>query len=198
MEALEKLKKDKRSLKLSLTKYLNELAVELSLEAPKKEKITERLQDIEKRRDELLELLDNLQALYKEKSETTNAALIEEETDGIVDRVDSETSGARLFLAKGGAKTSDENFNAKIKSGKLESTCAKDGHVVDPNKQLERIQIPKFSGDKMKYSTWWVAFSSCVDETSLSPQFKMLRLESCLEGEAAEMVRGLGYSSEAY
>ena len=50
----------------------------------------------------------------------------------------------------------------------------------------------------MKYSTWWAAFSSCVDETSLSPQFKMLWLESCLEGEVAETVRGLGYSSEAY
>ena len=64
MEDLEKLKKDKRSLKSSLTKYLNELAVELSLETPKKEKITERLQqevDIEKRRDELLEVLDNIQ-----------------------------------------------------------------------------------------------------------------------------------------
>ena len=50
----------------------------------------------------------------------------------------------------------------------------------------------------MKYLTWWAAFSSCVDETSLSPQFKMLPLESCLEGEAAETVRGLGYSLEAY
>ena len=28
--------------------------------------------------------------------------------------------------------------------------------------------------------------------------FKMLRLERCLEDEAAETVRGLGYSSEAY
>ena len=37
IETLEKLKKDKRSLKSSLTKYLNELAVESSLEAPKKE-----------------------------------------------------------------------------------------------------------------------------------------------------------------
>ena len=100
MEGLEKLKKDKRSLKTSLTKYLNELAVELSLETPKKERITERLQDIEKRRDELLELLDNLQALHKEKSEMTNAASIEEEANGMVDRVDSETSGAWLFLAK--------------------------------------------------------------------------------------------------
>ena len=69
--------------------------------------------------------------------------------------------------------------------------------MIDPSKQLERIRIPKFSGDKMKYSTWWAAFSSCVDET-LSPQFKMLRLEICLEGEVPETVRGLGYSWEAY
>ena len=81
-------KKEKRLLKSSLTKYLNELAAELSLEAPKKERIMERLQDIEKRQDELLKLLDNLQALYKEKSEMTNAASIEEEADGILDRVE--------------------------------------------------------------------------------------------------------------
>lgn len=37
-----------------------------------------------------------------------------------------------------------------------------------------------------------------MDETNLSPQFKMLRLESCLEGEAAETVKGLGYSEHAY
>ena len=194
METLEKLKKDKRSLKSSLTKYLNELAVELSLEAPKKERIAERLNDIEKRRDELLELLEKLQAVYKENNETTNVASIEEEADGIVDRVDSETRGARLFLAKGAAKSSEGNSYG----GKSDGTSAKDSHVADPNKQLERIRIPKFSGDKMKYSSWWAAFSSCVDETSVSPQFKMLRLEGCLEGEAAATVKGLGYSSAAY
>ena len=139
MKDLEKLKKDKCSLKASLTKHLNELAVELSLEAPKKERISERLQDIEKRWDELLKLLDNLQALYKEKSKMTNAASIEEDADGIVDRVDSETSGVRLFLAKGAAKTSDVNYNAENKSGKFESTCVRDGHLVDPNKQLKQI-----------------------------------------------------------
>ena len=37
-----------------------------------------------------------------------------------------------------------------------------------------------------------------MDETSLSAQFKMLRLESCLEGEAAETVKGRGYSDYAY
>ena len=37
-----------------------------------------------------------------------------------------------------------------------------------------------------------------MDETNLSAQFKMLQLESCLEGEAAETVKGLGYSDQAY
>lgn len=32
----------------------------------------------------------------------------------------------------------------------------------------------------------------------MDPQFKMLRLESCLEGGAAETVKGLGYSEAAY
>ena len=96
--------------------------------------------------------------------------------------VDSETSGAWLFLAKGVAKTSNVNSNAKNKGGKLESTCVKDGHMVDPNKQLERIRIPKFSGDKIKFSTWWAAFSSCIDELLCHHNLKMFQLESCLEG----------------
>ena len=67
----------------------------------------------------------------------------------------------------------------------------KDGHAVDANKQLERIRIPKFSGDKKEYQSWWAAFSSGVDEANLSTQFKMLRFESCLEGEVAVTVKGL-------
>ena len=174
-----------------------ELSVEASVETPKNERIVDRLNDIEKRQDELLESLENLQALYKENKETANVASIEEEADDIVDRVDSETRGARLFLVKGVAKSTEGNSSAQSKGGNLDNASAKNSHVADPNKQLEQIRIPKFSGDKMKYSSWWAAFSSCVDET-LSPQFKMLQLESCLEDEAEATVKGLGYSSAAY
>lgn len=38
----------------------------------------------------------------------------------------------------------------------------------------------------------------CVDQTGLSAQFKMLRLESCLAGEALETIKGLRYSQAAY
>ena len=37
-----------------------------------------------------------------------------------------------------------------------------------------------------------------MDETNLSAQFEMLWLESCLEGEAAETVKGLGYLDHVY
>ena len=97
---------------------------------------------------------------------------------------------------KSNSKESEGNNTSQI--GTFESAHGKDGHVVDANKQLERIRIPQFSGDKKGYQSWWAAFSSCVDETSqLSAQFKMLRLESC-SGEAAETVKGLGYSDHAY
>ena len=66
------------------------------------------------------------------------------------------------------------------------------------NGQLERIKIPVFGGNKLEFPRWHAAFSSCVDSSSLSSQFKMLRLEGCLTGEAAETVKGLGYSEAAY
>lgn len=34
--------------------------------------------------------------------------------------------------------------------------------------------------------------------TALSAQFKMLRLEACLSGEALETIESLGYSEAAY
>ena len=58
--------------------------------------------------------------------------------------------------------------------------------MVDTNKQLERIRIPKFPNHKKEHQTCLAAFFSPVDGTNLSAHFKMLRLESCLEGEAAE------------
>ena len=37
-----------------------------------------------------------------------------------------------------------------------------------------------------------------MHETNLSAQFKMLRLESSLVGEAAETAKGFGYSDHVY
>ena len=68
--------------------------------------------------------------------------------------------------------------------------------AVDRN--LERLQIPKFDGDKSKFAGFWAAFSAIVDETKALPKYKMLRLKACLEGKAVETIEKLGYSDEAY
>ena len=64
---IEVLKKRKRTLKTSVTKLLNELAAELSTKTPNTENVTAKIQNIDKRRDELLELLDSLSNLVRRK-----------------------------------------------------------------------------------------------------------------------------------
>ena len=64
--------------------------------------------------------------------------------------------------------------------------------------QLERIRIPIFSGNKIDFQRWNATFTSGVDMSSLSPQFKMLLLEACLAGESANTIKGSGYSLTAY
>ena len=40
---------------------------------------------------------------------------------------------------------------------------------------LERIRIPTFSGNKTEFQHWNATFTSCVDASAVSAQFKMLR-----------------------
>ena len=145
-----------------------------------------------------MELLDSLHSLQRENKHASLAASTGDEADKMIDHVDNETIRfqAQLFLSQSNSKESEGNNTSQGET--FESAHGKDGHVFDANKQLERIQSPKFSGDKKEYHSSWSAFSSCVDETNLSAQFEMLWLESCLEGEAAEMVKGLGYLDHAY
>ena len=56
------------------------------------------------------------------------------------------------------------------------------------DRSLERLQIPKFDGDKSKFASFWAAFSAIVDKTSPLSKHKMLRLKACLEGKAAEAI----------
>ena len=177
-------------------KLLDELAAELSTKTPNKENVTAKLQDIDKRRHEFLELMDSLQTLYGEDKLASLAASTGDEADKMIDRVDNETKKARLFLSQDNIKESEGNNTSQ--SGTFESAHGKYVHVVDANKPSRADSNPKVFGRQEEYQSWWAVFSSCVNETNLSAQFKMLRLESCLNGEAAETMKGLGYSDHAY
>ena len=66
------------------------------------------------------------------------------------------------------------------------------------DRNLERIRLPKFNGDKTKFEYFWATFESIVDETDEPAKYKMIRLKSCLEGKAEEAISKLGFSEEAY
>ncbi|PFX14866.1 hypothetical protein AWC38_SpisGene20943 [Stylophora pistillata] len=65
-------------------------------------------------------------------------------------------------------------------------------------KQLTRVSIPVFSGDKRSYGSWKAAFLACVDEAPAIAEYKLLHLKKCLSVEALAAVESLGHSAEAY
>ena len=126
---------------------------------------------------------------------------------------DLETEFDKIKKTKEAEKIGDKETNTacpylaaqvKMSSSKQQEPTEIDAHTnvqqgaSDPNKQLERIRIPIFSGNKMEFQQWFAAFYTCVDKTSLAPQLKNAKVRSCLRGEAAEMIKGLGYSQAAY
>ena len=194
MEAIKELKKSKRELKSTITRALNDLAIRLAAKEPDCTQISASLEHIEGKKEEALAVKRDLETEFDMIKKTEEAEKIGDEADALVDRVDKETNTARSYLAA----------QVKMSSSKQQEATEIDVHTnaqqgaSDPNKQLERIKIPILTGNKMEFQQWFAAFSTCIDKTSLAPQFKMLRLEGCLRGEAAETIKGLGYSQAAY
>ena len=65
-------------------------------------------------------------------------------------------------------------------------------------KQLKRVQISTFSGDKRTYQSWKAAFLACIDSAPAKGEYKLLQLRQYLSGEALNVIENLGHSSAAY
>ena len=148
---IEELKKEKRTLKTSITKVLNELAAKLLTKTPNKENVMAKLQDTDMRRDELLELLDSLQTLYGENTHASLGASTGDEADKMIDRVDNEKKEARLFLLQSNSKESKGNKTSKIAicAGLLIFRGKKSKISQDFQGQI-RGKIDRFRGKKIK------------------------------------------------
>ena len=58
---------------------------------------------------------------------------------------------------------------------------------VDSASLLKRVSVPKFSGNKKNYEAWKAAFYLCVDQARATPEYKLLRMRECLQGEALKL-----------
>ena len=92
----------------------------------------------------------------------------------------------------------EEKLTPSTVSNTVVSPAPTTGLQNDLTKQLSRVSIPVFNGDKHLYEGWKAAFTACVDNTSSTPEYKLLQLRQSLTGEALKVVQGLGHSATAY
>jgi len=93
------------------------------------------------------------------------------------------------------ANDNDSNSNDSSKKAKGSSTTEL-GH--DLWKQLKRVSIPVFSGNKLQYENWKAAFTACIDKAPATPEYKLLQLRQYLSGDALKVIESLGHSASAY
>ena len=65
-------------------------------------------------------------------------------------------------------------------------------------RQLKRVQIPVFAGDKKNYQSWKAAFIACIDSALATTEYKLLQLWRYLSCEALKVIDSLGHSAAAY
>ena len=152
--------------------------------------------EVQKKR-ELLEEQERQLRTAEEQAEKTRQEL------GVLEKGNNEDNGNQQNSEQSNTVERIEVNETLMRTAQISlpansNTPTRGAGATTSQAQLEIIRIPVFSGNKMDFKKWHAAFISCVDLTSLSPQFKMLRLEVCLNGEAAETIKGLGYSTEAY
>ena len=124
-----------------------------------------------------------------------------EEVDSVMEAIDSRMEKIKEEPTKSPSLTYDElNFDKNSKISSMHSNCST-AQTNENSKQLiklKKITLPSFSGNKKEYQAWKAAFAEFVDKTENSPEYKLLQLKELLQGEAAQITSGLGYSKEAY
>ena len=65
-------------------------------------------------------------------------------------------------------------------------------------RQLKRVQIPVFTGNKRRYQSWKAAFLACIDSAPATGEYKLLQLCQYLSGDALKVIENLGHSATAY
>ena len=65
-------------------------------------------------------------------------------------------------------------------------------------RQLKRVSIPLFNGDKINYKNWKPFFNVCVDQVPATAEYKLLQLRQYVPGEAPNEMKNLDHSSLNY
>ncbi|XP_051159293.1 uncharacterized protein LOC127280380 [Leptopilina boulardi] len=91
------------------------------------------------------------------------------------------------------------NINTRLIRDSGESSQSRDS--IEPHRRIKlpRIDLPKFNGNYLEWQNFKDMFESMIaSEHDLADVQKMQYLKSCLEGEAAQLLKHLGTNSSNY
>jgi hypothetical protein len=72
------------------------------------------------------------------------------------------------------------------------------GRTIQQAIKLPKIDLPKFGGDVLKFTSFWQQFESCVDQQELPDITKFNYLVGLLKGDAKYVLEGLSITQENY
>ena len=175
--------------------------------------------------DRLVETLINLSEAYDSHGDIESSDKVLEEVDKLTEEFQSIKLQASKFIAKNmneWTSSSESSFGLKTwvtqqeqqlqntyklqKKFQEEAKAAKSSVAMEAKaeighdmwRQLDRVSILKFSGNKHYYPSWKSAFVACIVKALATPEYKLLQLRQCLQGEPLRVVEKLGHSPEAY
>ena len=172
---LDELKRQKKIVKMQLTKLYSRLMTLMS-EDVDKEAILLALETVEEKRLDAIQILEDLIIIYAKRGDKKNVDRSNDEIDKIIEATDKEITAVKDFLSFLSRKPSSKEF-LQAKSGpyqrdwkleELEEIIPKKGDEIpapsphpgrpfnlSADKKLERIKLPTFNGDKTKFDYFW-------------------------------------------
>ena len=142
----------------------------------------ENKEEVRRMRDEILDLEDELRVILEDLIDVHRSKANDEGASDVIKEL-TEIESDNRFLINNARKFLISNVAACEKVAKsrtperVDEESAKGVDIGrDLWKQLQRVQIPIFSGDKMTFESWRAAFESCVDKAPASAIYKLLQL----------------------
>ena len=144
------------------------------------------------RKDDASSIVSNVGSKKKEYDQKQSELLLEHQR-----LKDADKELQRQFESELLNTSEQQNFAISSKIPKKDKAAS---YQIgdDMWKHLKRVGIPVFSGDKRTYENWKAAFTACIDQSPMTPEYKLLQLRQYLSGPALQIIESLGHTAAAY
>ena len=222
------LKKEKSTSKSSFTLYRNRLVLLIEEHGVPRTEVNRACRKMDSYMKSSMEVMSELSDIYIRNKQLDKATKIVTEMEKLEEEFHSayETVWEFLNLLKNDKSPSaksvgprqrkcsmEESKSVSLRREKMSTeqtmsygnirlhesgSCGNHDIGEDLWRQLKRIELPVFNGDKRSYRNWKAVFMACVDTAPATGEYKLLELRQCLSGEALNVIENLGHSATAY